>query len=106
MQMNQNMVKKQKGAGMRLLVLKMVLAGWLLICGLFVAGCSSKVSQENYNRLKAGMSYDDVVAVLGEPGKCTSAIGLKNCKWGDEKKYINIQFAGQKVVFYSGEGLK
>jgi Domain of Unknown Function with PDB structure (DUF3862) len=90
---------------MRLRILKMVLAGWLLGWVFFAAGCS-KLSQENYNRLKIGMSYDDVVAVLGEPGECNSAVGFKNCRWGDEKKYINIQFAGQKVVFYSGEGLK
>jgi hypothetical protein len=34
---------------------------------LFVAACSSKVNLENYGRLKSGQSFEEIVAVLGQP---------------------------------------
>jgi hypothetical protein len=77
----------------------------LAVSFLTFTGCS-KVNQENYNRLKVGMSYDEVVAILGQADECSSAVSLKNCTWGSEKKGVNIQFAGDKVVFFSGKGLK
>ncbi|BBP85926.1 hypothetical protein PHLH8_55680 [Pseudomonas sp. Pc102] len=34
------------------------------------------------------------------------AVGLTSCTWGDQKAYISIQFAGDKVMMYQGQGLK
>lgn len=84
---------------------RIFLIGWLLTTVMLSAGCS-KITQQNYNQLKIGMSYDEVVGILGEPDQCNSAVGLKDCRWGNEKRYIEIRFAGPKVVFYSAEGLK
>lgn len=73
-------------------------------CLWLTVGCS-KLTTENYNQLKAGMQYDEVVEILGEADACKGAIGIKNCKWGDDKKYIKVNFVGGKVVLFSGQGL-
>jgi hypothetical protein len=89
----------------RRILLSLSISVCLAVSILSFTGCS-KANQENYNRLKVGMSYDEVVAILGQADECGSAVSLKNCTWGSEKKSVNIQFAGDKVVFFSGKGLK
>lgn len=76
----------------------------LSFCVLLVA--CSKVNQENYARLKAGMSKAEVEALIGAPKECSGAVGLTSCTWGDEKASISVQYAGDKVVLFSGNGLK
>ena len=71
---------------------------------LLAIGCS-KLTKENYDRLKVGMDYGEVEKILGEADECSGAIGIKNCKWGDDKKYIVVNFAGDKIVIFSGQGL-
>lgn len=72
---------------------------------LLMAGCS-KLSMENYDRLKAGMAYNEVVGIIGSPDKCSDVMGVRNCQWGDDKKSINVTFAGDKVLFFTGTGLR
>lgn len=67
-------------------------------------GCS-KVTKENYNRLKMGMDYGEVVEILGKANECKDVIAIKNCMWGDEKKTIKVSFAGEKVILFSAQGL-
>ncbi|RJQ86524.1 MAG: DUF3862 domain-containing protein [Desulfobacteraceae bacterium] len=86
--------------------MKSILFSACLIASILVSAGCGKMNQKNYNRLKIGMPYSEVVSILGEADNCSSSVGLKNCTWGDEKKYINIRFAGQKVVFFSAQGLK
>lgn len=76
----------------------------LLACCL-LAACS-KVNQENYAKLKAGMSKAEVESLLGAPGECAGALGMSSCTWGDEKSFISVQYAGDKVLMFSGKGLK
>lgn len=76
----------------------------LLACVWLTGGCG-KLTKENYNLLKAGMDYYEVVEIFGEADACSMAVGLKNCKWRDDDKYINIKFVGDKVVLFSGYGL-
>ena len=78
----------------------------LLLAALLVtvAGCS-KLTTENYDQLKIGMSYDQVIALLGKADECSGAIGIKNCRWGNDKKNIVVNFAGDKVVLFAGKGL-
>jgi hypothetical protein len=80
----------------RLLVVTLIL--------LIIAGCS-KLTMENYNKLKIGMAYKEVVSAIGSPDKCSDVMGLRNCEWGDEKKSINVTFAGDKVLFFTGNGI-
>ena len=70
-----------------------------------LAACS-KVNQENYAKLKTGMPRAEVESLLGSPTECSGAIGLTSCNWGDKKVFISVQFAGDKVMMFSGEGLK
>ncbi len=78
----------------------------LLIVGfLSLWGCSSKVNQDNYKKIKIGMSYEEVTAILGEPVTCESILGIQNCDWGDETRAINIKFAADNVVFRTAKGL-
>lgn len=70
-----------------------------------LAACS-KVNQENYAKLKAGMAKAEVESLLGSPGECSGAIGITSCTWGDEKTFISVQYAGDKVMMFSGQGLK
>jgi hypothetical protein len=78
---------------------------FVLLAFVLLAACG-KVNQENYSKLKAGMSKAEVESILGSPRECEGAVGLTSCVWGDEKSVISVQFAGEKVMMYSGEGLK
>jgi len=51
------------------------------------------------------MDYNEVISLLGKADECEGGVGLKECKWGAEKKYINVSFAGDTVVAFSGHGL-
>ena len=78
----------------------------LLLAALLVTvtGCS-KLTTENYDQLKIGMSYSQVIALLGKADECSGAIGLKNCRWGNDKKNIVVNFAGDKVILFAAQGL-
>jgi len=76
----------------------------LIAAVLLTIGCS-KLNTENYNRLRIGMNYDEVVSLLGKADQCDGAMGIKNCMWGNKKRNINVSFVGEKVVVFSGHGL-
>lgn len=77
----------------------------LLVSICLLAACS-KVTAENYARLKAGMEYKEVTSILGNPASCDDVIGFKSCKWGDEKSHITVRFAGDAVIMSSAENLR
>ena len=77
----------------------------LLIFMLAVGGCGSKINQENFKKIEIGMSFNEVVAILGEPVQCQSTLGVQNCDWGEAPRTINIKFMADNVVFRSSEGL-
>jgi hypothetical protein len=71
---------------------------------LIIAGCS-KLTMESYNKLKAGMTYNEVVNIIGSPDKCSDVLGMKNCMWGDEKRSATVTFAGDRVLFFSANNI-
>ncbi|BCS97814.1 lipoprotein [Desulfoluna limicola] len=71
---------------------------------LFAVGCS-KLTNDNYNQLEVGMSYDEVVSLIGKADDCASTMGMKSCTWGNVAKHIKVQFAGDTVVLFSSKGL-
>jgi hypothetical protein len=78
---------------------------WILFTvSLLAIGCS-KLTTENYDKLRIGMNHDEVVSLFGKAEKCNGAIGIKNCMWGNEQKHVKVSFAGDKVVVFSGNGL-
>jgi hypothetical protein len=72
---------------------------------LVLLGCS-QLTLENYSKIEPGMSYDEVTKLIGKPDKCDDVMGVRNCTWGDEKRSINVTFAGGKVLLFSSNNLK
>ncbi len=77
----------------------------ILVLVVLLTGCG-KLSQKNYEKLKVGMAYDEVVKILGKPDNCSGALFAKNCTWGNEQKNITVSFVGDKVVIYASKNLK
>jgi hypothetical protein len=78
----------------------------LVLLSLLLLSACSKVTEENYAKLSAGMAKAEVQALLGAPSECSGALGISSCNWGDDKTSISVQFAGDKVLLFSGRGLK
>jgi len=72
---------------------------------LLISGCS-KVTKENYDKIESGMSYDDVVKLIGKPEGCSEAIGISSCLWKNDGAVIDIKFISDQVTFHSANGLK
>jgi hypothetical protein len=68
------------------------------------AGCS-KLNKQNYDKLKVGMEYKEVTAILGDTAVCDAAMGAKSCTWGGEQKNITVKFVADKVVFMACTGI-
>jgi len=77
----------------------------LLACCVVLTACS-KITQDNYSKLNAGMTKAEVESLLGGPSECAGALGMSSCTWGDEKRFISVQYAGDKVLMFSAQGLK
>ncbi|MBU1285869.1 outer membrane protein assembly factor BamE [Pseudomonas sp. NPDC079086] len=77
-----------------------------LLAGCLLLAACNKVNQDNYAQLKPGMAKDEVESLLGKPGECAGALGMSSCTWGDEQRFISVQYAGDKVMMFSGKGLK
>ncbi len=77
----------------------------LLVLVALLAGCG-RLSQKNYEKLKVGMEYDEVVRILGKPDTCSGALFARNCVWGSEQKNITVSFVGDKVVMYASKNLR
>lgn len=77
----------------------------LLSLCVFLTACN-KINQENYSHIKTGMTKTEVEQLLGSPKECSGALGMSSCTWGDEKAFISVQYAADKVLMYSGQGLK
>jgi hypothetical protein len=71
------------------------------LAAVLLAACGSKVSAENFERIRTGMTQKDVVAILGEPTE-TSAISIAGLSggmatWRDGNTEISVQFLNDKV---------
>ena len=79
----------------------LILVFW---CTVAFMGCSN-ISRENYDKIKMGMDYEEVVEIIGEPDTCDGALGAKKCVWGNETKNITISFISEKVILPAMKGL-
>lgn len=70
-----------------------------------LVACGNRVSLENYNKLKTGQSYDEVVKIVGDPTRCDEALGIRACTWGDEKRGFSANFVADKVLLLSAHQL-
>ena len=78
----------------------------LVVAGLVLAACGSKVSLENYGKLRTGQSYEDVTQILGDPARCDEILGIRTCVWGDEQREISVNFVAGQVMLLSAKNLK
>lgn len=83
---------------------KLKRAGILIAICAAAAGCD-KVNKENYDQLKMGMPYPEIVQLLGEPTRCDSLLMAKSCTWGKEPKVITVNFVDDKTILFTGSGL-
>jgi hypothetical protein len=89
---------------MRLKKFRFAMLSLIFAFSLLTVGCS-KLTKANYDRLKVGQNYDEVVKILGKADKCSSTFAIMDCRWGDDEKFIKVKFAGNKVIIFSSKGL-
>lgn len=82
--------------------IRLIVALSLLV---MLLGCS-KLTQENYSKIKMGIGYTEVVNILGKPDSCSEALFVKGCVWGNEQKNITVNFAGDKAILFSSKNIK
>lgn len=76
-----------------------------LILLVLLVGCS-KLTMENYTKIKMGMEYSKVVKILGKPDSCSEALFARSCIWGDDQKNITVNFVGDKVILFTSKNIK
>lgn len=71
---------------------------------MLVAACS-RATAENYAKIQAGMSRDDVYEILGKPDQVSGGgIGqftISSETWAGGKQTIHITFGSEKVALKS-----
>jgi hypothetical protein len=76
-----------------------------LLLAVSLTACS-KVTADNYDKLKAGMTYEEVRAILGKPDRCSDLLAARSCTWGSEQSYINVNFVGDQAVLFHAENIR
>ncbi|HEX9274823.1 MAG TPA: DUF3862 domain-containing protein [Casimicrobiaceae bacterium] len=69
---------------------------------LSLAACGSRLNQENFDKIRDGMSQKEVREILGEPVDASGAsfLGLSSgeAAWKDNKTTITVHFLNDKVI--------
>ena len=78
-----------------------------LTLGTLIA-CSQRVSEENYNKISSGMSFQEVVQILGKPtstGKfALGELSATTATWESDKGKVVIQFINNVVKLKNFSG--
>jgi len=69
-------------------------------------GACSKLTVENYDKLKMGMTYSEVKQLLGAPDKCNDVLTVKSCTWGDDKRFVQVSFVADQVILFNSSNLR
>lgn len=77
----------------------------VLALALALPACT-KLTVENYDKLKMGMSYGEVKQVLGAPDKCSDVLAVKSCTWGTESRYVQVNFVADQVILFTSSNLR
>ena len=83
--------------------LRFMTAAVAMVFFLGLMACSgTKINQENFDKIKTGMTLAEVKAILGEPTDSSSidvaVISGGSAMWKGEGITINIQFMNGKVI--------
>ena len=65
----------------------------------------SKVTIENYDKVKVGMDKTEIEQLLGSADSCEEKTLYTNCIWGSADKNITATIVADKVTLYSKKGL-
>lgn len=83
------------------------------LCKFFLTACAtifisvmlfacSKLTQENFDQIKLGMSMKQVITILGNPSNVEeihiAGISGTSATWKDENGQIDIQFLNERVT--------
>ena len=86
--------------------MKLPAAGLAGLLMLTLIACS-KVTPDNYGKLEAGMSQEEVHKILGQPddvsGGGIGTLTLSTETWNGPKHVVRITFAGDKMTIKSIE---
>ncbi len=84
-----------------LAVMKTVITA-VFVCVLLTLAACSRITRENYAKLEAGMTREEVYRLLGKPDDVSgSGIGqltLTTETWTGPKHIVRVTFAGDKVT--------
>ena len=87
------------------MMIKLVMLAICMFSVLAIVGCD-KVNKENYDKIKIGMSYEEVLGILGKPDTCQDPVlKTKTCIWGSSDKQIKIKFVVDTVAWRSSKGI-
>lgn len=85
--------------------LKMIRNSFLTALACLMLFACSKVSQDNFEKVKPNMTMKEVVSILGEPTSSESiniaGISGTSAIWKDNNAEIDIQFLNDKVTVKS-----
>ena len=74
-----------------------------------VAACSveppSRVTKENYDQLKLGMTLEAVMEILGAAPYHSKRLGVQQYTWADGERHIHAKFIAGRAIYYSSKGL-
>ncbi len=76
----------------------------VVLAMVLVSGCS-RVNMDNYQKLKVGMDFAEVEAIIGGADECSEKVGVRVCTWGNETKNITVTFVAGKATVFGHEGL-
>jgi hypothetical protein len=76
----------------------------IIAAALSLAACS-KVSLENYEKIKIGMDKTELETILGSADNCVEKTLYTHCIWGDDTKHIEITLVSNTVTLYSKHGV-
>jgi hypothetical protein len=71
-----------------------------------VLSACSRLTVENYDRLRVGMRYTQVRELLGPPSRCSDLLTVRSCTWGDDARYVQVSFVADQVVVFHAENLR
>lgn len=77
----------------------------LLAAALALVACS-KLTLENYGKLKVGQGFSEVTAIIGEPARCDEALGVRKCQWGDAQQGVGAVFVADRALELHANNLK
>jgi len=87
------------------MMIKLEMLAIFMFSILTIVGCD-KVNKENYDKVKIGMSYEEVLGILGKPDTCQDPVlKTKTCIWGSSDKQIKIKFVVATVAWRSSKGI-